>query len=150
MYHILGATLVSLALTGCMLGGTKMRPDREVINEHGEKVLVTDTSEFERGIVNAFPDIPLPSSHTIDLERSVIFTSPSQTVGKISMIGRGDVDSLYRFFERQMTDNGWNKVNAFQSATSSMYYAKPGRFVAIIIEADVKGGSRVTLNVGPE
>jgi len=133
-----------------MLGGTKMRPDREVINENGETVLVTDTSEFERGTVSAFPDIPLPSSHTIDLERSVIFTSPSQTVGKISMVGRGDVDSLYRFFERQMSDNGWNKVNAFQSATSSMYYAKPGRFVAIIIEADVKLGSRVTLNVGPE
>ncbi|MDE0724319.1 MAG: hypothetical protein OSB62_06420 [Alphaproteobacteria bacterium] len=150
MYQILGATLMSVILSGCIIGGAKMRPDREVINENGETVLVTNTSEFERGVITAFPDIPLPSSHTIDLERSVIFTSPSQTVGKISMVGRGDVDSLFRFFERQMIDNGWNKVNAFQSATSSMYYAKPGRFVAIIIEADVKLGSRVTLNVGPE
>lgn len=150
MYQILGATLMtSILLSGC-IGGAKMRPDREVVNEAGETVLMTNTSEFERGIVSAFPDIPLPSSHTIDLERSVIFTSPSQTVGKISMVGRGDVDSLYRFFEKHMSDNGWNKVNAFQSATSSMYYAKPGRFVAIIIENDGKLGSRVTLNVGPE
>ena len=118
--------------------------------ESGEVKTYTEAQQFENGLIQAFPDIPIPASHKIDLERSVIFTSPSQTVGKISLEGKGNVDSLYRFFFQQMEANGWSKVNAFESATSSLYYAKPGRFVAIIIEPVGKNASRVTINVGPE
>jgi hypothetical protein len=136
-------------ITACT--GTYIRPDVTRMDaESGEIRTVTQTREFESGIIQAFPDIPIPASHRIDLERSVIFTSPSQTIGKIALEGRGDVDSLYRFFDTQMETQGWSKVNAFQSATSSLYFAKPGRFVAVIIEATGKLNSRVTINVGPE
>jgi hypothetical protein len=101
-------------------------------------------------LLKAFPDIPVPANHKVDLERSMIFTSPSQTVGKLTTEGPGDVDTIYRFYQKEMQTQGWNLVNAFQSATSSMYFAKPGRFVAVIIEADGRNASRVTLNVGPE
>lgn len=144
-------TLLALALvlTGCQ--NIVKRPDVVRLDEaSGEVQTYTEAKQFESGVVQAFPDIPIPASHKIDLERSVIFTSPSQTVGKVSLVGSGDVDSLYRFFDTQMAANGWSKVNAFQSATSSLYFAKPGRFVAIIIEATAKRGSRVTINVGPE
>ncbi len=142
---------VALLFVGCT--GTYKSPDITRVNEEsGQVQTLTKAKEFENGIVQAFPDIPIPASHQIDLERSVIFTSPSQTVGKIGLVGRGDVDSLYRFFEGQMVAQGWSMVNAFQSATSSLYFAKPGRFVAIIIEPAGKtaGSSRVTINVGPE
>ena len=146
----LALSLTTLALAGCV-GGTYKKPDVTRMDaETGEVRTYTEAQNFESGIVQAFPDIPIPASHKIDLERSVIFTSPSQTVGKIALNGNGDVDSLYRFFSTQMEANGWSKVNAFQSATSSLYFAKPGRFVAIIIEATGKSGSRVTINVGPE
>jgi hypothetical protein len=49
-----------------------------------------------------------------------------------------------------MEGQGWSLVNSFQSSTSSLYFAKPGRFVAIIIESLGKLGSRVYINVGPE
>lgn len=140
---------IALLFVGCT--GTYKSPDiTRVDKESGQVQTLTKAKEFENGIVQAFPDIPIPASHQIDLERSVIFTSPSQTVGKIGLVGRGDVDSLYRFFESQMVAQGWSMVNAFQSATSSLYFAKPGRFVAIIIEPTVKGSSRITINVGPE
>jgi hypothetical protein len=139
----------SLVLVGC--GGIYKAPDITRMDaESGQVHTYSETEDFESGIVQAFPDIPIPASHRIDLERSVIFTSPSQTVGKIALTGSGDVDSLFRFFTMQMEANGWSKVNAFQSATSSLYYAKPGRFVAVIIEATGKAGSRVTINIGPE
>lgn len=144
------ACLSAFALAGCV-GGAYKKPDvTRMDSETGEVRTYTEAKNFESGIVQAFPDIPIPASHKIDLERSVIFTSPSQTVGKIALNGSGDVDSLYRFFNMNMETNGWSKVNAFQSATSSLYYAKPGRFVAIIIESTGKAGSRVTINVGPE
>ncbi|MFZ2620839.1 MAG: hypothetical protein WAX89_08210 [Alphaproteobacteria bacterium] len=143
---------LAVSLTACGWGGgITLSPDVIRTDKNtGELKTISRAKDVEGGIVRAFPDIPIPATHEIDLERSVIFTSPSQTVGKISLIGSGDVESLFRFFESQMEGNGWNKVNAFQSATSSLYFAKPGRFVAIIIESTGKSDSRVTINVGPE
>ena len=82
----------------------------------------------------------------VDLVESVIFSSPTQTVGKIVLRGRADSASLYRFFEDSMAAKGWSTVNAFQSSVSSLYFAKPGRFVAIVITQD----STVYINIGPE
>ena len=125
-------------------------PDILRTTETGEVQTLSKSKAFEEGFVKAFPDIRLPANYEIDLERSVIFTSPTQTVGKVVLNGTGDVDSVYRFYENSMSEQGWSLVNAFQSATSSLYFAKPGRFVAIIIESTGKNGSRVTMNVGPE
>lgn len=149
--RIASVTLATLALSACANSpfGVYKTPDREAYDETGKMQTVTKAKSFETGIIKAFPDIPIPSSHKIDLERTVIFTSPTQTVGKVTLTGKGDVDSIYRYFEAQMVNNGWNLVNAFQSATSSMYFAKPGRFVAIIIEGTAQN-STVFLNIGPE
>jgi hypothetical protein len=151
MKRILSLVLTTAVLAACSgpFGGTYKSPDVHSFNDQGEKLLTTDTKSFETGVIKAFPDIAIPSTHKIDLEKSVIFTSPTQTVGKITLTGSGDADSLYRFFEEQMAANGWSMVNAFQSSTSSLYFAKPGKFVAIIIES-TKTGNNVFINVGPE
>lgn len=154
MKFILPLVVIGTVVSGCtvnnLVGTPSKSPDVERMTETGEVQRVSDIKTFETGLINAFPDVPIPSTHKINLEQSVIFTSPTQTVGKIALDGSGDVDSLYRFYEQQMRDNGWSLVNAFQSSTSSLYYAKPGRFVAIIIEALGAGNSRVYLNIGPE
>ena len=116
----------------------------------GEVQTLTDATSLESGILTAFPDIPIPANFKIDLERSTIFTSNQQSLGKVVAEGRSDVLSVYRFYETSMKSNGWSTVNAFQSSTSSMYFAKPGKFVAIIIESTGRFSSRVTLNIGPE
>ena len=141
--------LLTACANGGVFGGTYKAPDVRRISETGEAQIVTEAKRFDTGIIKAFPDIAIPSTHRINLEESVIFTSPTQTVGKITLEGSGDGDSLYRFFEEQMTSNGWSLVNAFQSTTSSMYFAKPGKFAAVIIEAQTTG-SKVYINVGPE
>ena len=152
MKRIIPALILATALSACSsmpFGGTYKSPDVPSFNEKGEKLVRSDVRPFESGIIKAFPDIAIPATHKIDLEKSVIFTSPTQTVGKITLSGSGDADSLYRFFEEQMAAGGWSLVNAFQSATSSLYFAKPGKFVAIIIES-TKTGSNVFINIGPE
>ncbi len=142
---------VPVLLAGC-LNNAYVAPEREYVDpETGEVSRQSDAKELESGIIKAFPDIPIPATHKIDLDRSVIFASPNHTMGKIALVGgSGNLDSLFRFFETQMAAQGWSLVNSFQSGTSSMYYAKPGRFVAIIIEAQPRNGSRVFINVGPE
>jgi hypothetical protein len=126
-------------------------PDVTRVNkETGEVQMVSDVKEFEAGILKAFPDVPVPATHKMDMERTTIFTSNNQSLGKIVMEGSGDVASLYHFFSTEMPSKGWSLVNGFQSGTSSLYYAKPGKFVAIIMEQVGRRTSRVTLNVGPE
>jgi hypothetical protein len=151
MKKIVALAVVGM-LTGCVAipGDPYKSPDREMVTESGQVQMVSDIKNFESGVIKAFPDIPIPSSHKINLDRSVIFTSPTQTIGKIALEGTGDVDSLFRFFEGKMEEQNWSLVNSFQSSTSSLYFAKPGRFVAIIIESLGKNASRVYINVGPE
>ena len=143
---------LALYLSGCsLLGGHYKHADVTRVLEDGTTKLVSDTRSFESGIVKSMPDIPIPATYKINLEKTLIFTSPTQTVGKIFLEGRGDTDSLYRFFEEQMVAQGWSLVNAFQSSTGALYYAKPGKFAAIIIQSTSKtGSSNISINVGPE
>ena len=135
----------ALSLSGC-LGSTYMKPDRRTTNEQGQPQTISAAKELEEGILKAFPDLPVPATHRVDLSQSVIFTSPTQTIGKVVLRGNADPNSLFRFFEDNLTAKGWSTVNAFQSAVSSLYFAKPGRFVAIVITED----QTVYINVGPE
>lgn len=153
--HHIPTSLTCLLITCGLLTACgpnyQARPDVTTINpKTGEVQTRSDSKDIEAGLLKAFPDIPIPANHKIDLERSVIFTSPNQTVGKLTTEGAGDVNSLYNFYTTQMPTQGWSLVNSFQSATSSLYFSKPGKFVAIILEATGRSSSRVTLNVGPE
>lgn len=148
-HHAFLALAAALALTAC--DPVWRSPDiTRVDPKTGEVQTLTDTKEFESGLLKAFPDIPIPGNHKINMERTTIFTSNQQSLGKLVAEGRGDVLSVYRFYETAMPQNGWSLVNAFQSETSSMYYAKPGKFVAIIIEQPSRFYTRVTINIGPE
>lgn len=141
----LALMLVVGGLYGCN-GNMYFRPDRTTVDENGQPRTITEAKSLEEGTLQAFPDLPIPASHRIDLVESVIFSSPTQTVGKVVLRGRTDNASLYRFFEENMVAKGWSTVNAFQSSVSSLYFAKPGRFVAIVITED----SSVYINIGPE
>tara|TARA_Y100000780_G_scaffold211112_2_gene210175 strand:- start:372207 stop:372722 length:516 start_codon:yes stop_codon:yes gene_type:complete len=145
VFGFLALMVVVGGLYGCN-GNMYFRPDRTAVDESGNPRTVTEARSLEEGIIQAFPDLPVPASHKIDLVESVIFSSPTQTVGKIVLRGRADSASLYRFFEDSMAAKGWSTVNAFQSSVSSLYFAKPGRFVAIVITQD----STVYINIGPE
>ncbi len=140
------AILSTVGLLAACNGNMYFKPDRQGVDENGQAMTITEAKSVEEGIIQAFPDLPVPASHRIDLVESVIFTSPSQTVGKIVLRGNAASSSLFRFFESAMVDKGWSSVNAFQSSVSSLYFAKPGRFVAIVITED----SSVYINVGPE
>ena len=140
--------LVLPLLLGACVNGYKPQVTR-VDPKTGETQIIGGATELEAGIIAAFPDIPIPANHTIDLDRSVIFHSQKQAIGKIVTSGGGDAASVYRFYETEMPNRGWSLVNGFLSTVSSLYFARPGTFTAITIEPNGRG-TRVTLNIGPE
>lgn len=145
--RLLTVTAVALVLAACdSIGGVYSRPSTQMTTETGEVRTISPVRQIDRAELSAFPDIPIPATHKVDLQQSVIFSSPSQAMGKIVLVGRASLPELFRFFNDQMPSNGWSTVNAFESAVSSLYFAKPGRFVAIVITPD----SKVHINIGPE
>lgn len=146
---LLMAAFVGLLMSSCTNPNLQSPEVMHINPKTGEVETKTSIKEIEGGLLKTFPDIPIPATHKIDLEKSVIFASPSQTVGKLVTEGSGDAASVYAFYTAKMPESGWRLVNSFQSATSSLYFAKQGRFAAIIIEADGRS-SRITINVGPE
>lgn len=148
MYKLLGILLASTSLAACANVYKSANVTR--VTEDGRTEVVSDVENYEKGFVSAFPDIPIPSTHRINLEKSVIYKSPSVTMAKVTLTGGGDLDSLYRFFEENMNANEWTMVNAIQSSQSFLHYAKPGRFASIFIENMGKYGNQVHLTVGPE
>lgn len=143
------ASFLTLSLlTGCASTGSTYRtPDVQRVNEKTGKVeYVSNAKTLEMGFLNNFNDLPIPSSHKADLSQSMMFSSPSQSIGRITLKGPADMDSLFRFYEDNMNAKGWKMVNAFQASVSSLYYAKPGRFAAIVIDGD----GTIIINIGPE
>ena len=137
-----------LSLTACTQGWS---PQVTRINpKTGETETIGGLKEVEAGIIKAFPEIPIPANHRIDVDRSVIFHSQKQSVGKIVTSGSGDIASIYNFYETEMPTKGWTLVNGFLSSVGSLYYARPGTFVAITISQNGTRGTSVTLNIGPE
>lgn len=128
------------------MNGTYRVPDTQMVTESGETRTVSAVKPIGVGELKTFPDIPVPATHRIDLSESVTFSSPTQTMGKLVLVGNASVTELFQFFQDNMPAQGWSSVNAFESSVSSLYFAKPGRFVAIVITPD----SKVYINVGPE
>lgn len=148
MYKAFTTTFfTALLLAGCAANSGYRSPDVQRVNEKTGKVeYVSSAKPLEMGFLNNFSDMPIPSTHRADLSQSMMFTSPTQSIGRITLRGPADMDSLFRFFEENMTAKGWKMVNAFQASVSSLYYAKPGRFAAIVIDGD----GTVIINIGPE
>lgn len=147
MYKFLSLMLVSVALTAC--GSVYKSANVTRVTEDGRTEVVSDVENYEKGFISAFPDVPIPSTHRINLAKSVIYKSQTVTMAKVTLTGGGDLDSLYRFFEENMAANDWSMVNAIQSSQSFLHYAKPGRFVSIVIENLGKYGNAVHITVGP-
>lgn len=144
-------TLLLVAACSSFSNPNLQSPEITRINpKTGEVETTSSAKEIEAGLLKSFPDVPIPATHKIDLEHSVIFTSPSQSIGRFTTVGSGTVANIYAFYMAQMQANGWSLVNSFQSSTSSLYFTKPGKFAAIVLETTGRNSSKATLNVGPE
>ena len=113
MRTLLISSAFALALlAGCTTTGDTYRsPDVQRVNEKTGKVeYVSSAKTLEMGFLNNFSDLPIPGTHKADLSQSMLFTSTSQSIGRITLKGPADMDSLFRFFQDNMTAKGWKMV----------------------------------------
>lgn len=81
-----------------------------------------------------FGDVLIPREMDIDKESSVIQNRDGANVGVLHLNGRIEQNSLIRYFQNNMANEGWRQVGQFRSPQSLMIFQKGRRMAVIVVE----------------
>ena len=84
--------------------------------------------------VREFEDVLIPREMDIDKDASAIYRREGMTAGLLRMAGRVEMNSLMRYFQNNMTNEGWRLVSQFRSPHTLMLFQKGNRMAVIAIE----------------
>ena len=133
-----GAVLALVAARGSQ--------SRTALHANGEPA--TAGAERERGFAQ-FPDIPIPSAATMDLDRSLVQGARDAWVGRLAMHVGGGPGALYDFYSREMVRFGWREITSVRSETSVLTYDRGDRVALVQIWRNALRGARVDVTISP-
>jgi hypothetical protein len=84
--------------------------------------------------VREFEDVLIPREMDIDKESSAIYRREGTSAGLLRLSGRIEMNSLMRYFQNNMANEGWRTVSQFRSPNSLMIFQKGNRMAVIAIE----------------
>jgi hypothetical protein len=70
----------------------------------------------------------------IDKNASAVYRREGMTAGLLRMAGRVEINSLIRYFQNNMANEGWRLVSQFRSPHTLMLFQKGNRMAVIAIE----------------
>jgi len=109
-------------------------------------LLVASCAMFEKGPakpeasqkklpdLREFGDVLIPREMEIDKESSVIQSRDGMNVGLLRLNGRVEQNSLIRYFQNNMANEGWRQIGQFRSPHSLMIFQKGRRMAVVAIE----------------
>ncbi|RUM88773.1 MAG: hypothetical protein DSZ24_02770 [Thermodesulfatator sp.] len=92
-----------------------------------------------------FPNLVLPREMKIDRDRTLIVKTPSYVGGLLVASGRVTVDSLVKFFERQMAARGWKEMGRIQYKNMLLAFKRPNGSCFIYISENAFGNVEVKI-----
>ena len=97
-----------------------------------------------------FTDIPIPPKNTIDLDRTLVFGSDRDWIGRVSLSSSMAVGEVYDFYKREMPKLGWTELTSVRSATSVLSYQMDNRVATIQVGSGRFGlGTQVDFWMNP-
>lgn len=97
-----------------------------------------------------FTDIPIPPKNTIDLDRTLVFGSDRDWIGRISLSSSMAVGEVYDFYKREMPKLGWTELTSIRSSTSVLTYQMDNRVATIQVASGRFGlGTQVDFWMNP-
>ncbi len=133
-----GAILALLTITACQNRATldaSAEPDGTGANA-------------ERNFLQ-FPDIPIPSGATMDLDRSLVLGARDAWIGRLAMhVGDGQ-GKLYEFYSREMARFGWREITSVRSDVSVLTYSRGDRVATVQIRNRTLRGTFVDVTISP-
>ncbi|HTP84102.1 MAG TPA: hypothetical protein VMQ11_14225 [Alphaproteobacteria bacterium] len=98
-----------------------------------------------------FTDIPIPPKNTIDLDRTLVFGSDRDWIGRVSLSSSMAVSEVYDFYKREMPKLGWNELTSVRSSTSVLTYEMDNRVATIQVGSGRFGlGTQVDFWMNPK
>jgi len=95
-----------------------------------------------------FPDIPIPSGATINVEKTLVFGS-DPWFGQLSINARTDSGVLFEFYRSNLPQYNWQEIASVRAPTSILTYENGDRVLAISIQGSTLRGSELTISVSP-
>jgi hypothetical protein len=84
--------------------------------------------------VREFDDVLIPREMDIDKGSSAIYRREGMSAGLLRLSGRVEMNSLMRYFQNNMANEGWRPISQFRSPQSLMIFQKGNRMAVIAIE----------------
>lgn len=95
-----------------------------------------------------FPDIPVPPSSKIVVDKTLVFGS-KPWFGQLALESSTSANRAFDFFRANLTNHGWEEVTSVRAPTSILTYADADRVLAIAIQSGTISGSDITITVSP-
>jgi len=93
-----------------------------------------ETAQKRLPDVREFEDVLIPREMDIDKDSSVIYRREGMSAGLLRLSGRVETNSLMRYFQNNMTNEGWRSISQFRSSQSLMLFQKGNRMAVIALE----------------
>lgn len=96
-----------------------------------------------------FSDIPMPPKNSIDLDRTIVFGTERDWIGRIALSSSLSVSDTYDFYKREMPRYGWTELTSVRSATSVLSYQLDNRIATIQVSGQRFGGATIDFWMNP-
>ncbi len=143
--------LVALGVMGCQTSPFTRTSDDPMAGElpEGEKEGVEAPLLPEGGLHLAveqrFKDIPLPVDLKEDASRTYVYETPGIQLGRMVYTSRASVNALASFFLEECPAADWEIESVMQAEGTKLVMRKPGKRLAIDIQAQGLGRSQVVI-----
>lgn len=134
----------ALALAGCSgVAGSSSPTDNQAASANAAPETGPNAG-FAR-----FIDIPMPTKNSIDLDRTLVFGTERDWIGRVWLSSSMGVGEMYDFYKREMPRFGWSELTSVRSATSVLSYQMDNRIATIQVVGQRFGGSTVEFWMNP-
>lgn len=112
------------------------------------KSTVSDKGAKKKRMASQFTDLPMPKGATMNVDKTVIVGSKIW-YGQLSLETSHNANTMFDFYENELSAYGWRKITSVRAATSILSYDRQERVLTIAIQPGRILGSTITITVSP-
>lgn len=120
--------LMSICITACSSSGLS-----DLSQKEPSSIAVQPVYEASK----AFADIPIASTDSVDIKRSLLLNTGEQWIGRAVINSSQSIEDAFNFYQANMPDQGWRAVTSVQSEVSILTFEKMPRFAAVQIQSGI-------------
>lgn len=96
-----------------------------------------------------FTDIPIPSSASLDNERSLVLGSQDAWLGRVVLNTSSSLPNMFEFYTNEMRRFGWSEVTTVRGDPSTLTFTRANRVATVRIESRTIRGALVSITMSP-